>query len=112
MEKDARARRGSSRLIAAATATAAAGGAARAFARFEHVIEEFLRDGGAREGHDRIRQVLPVVRLHPRLDRAAAREGDDSDDEQAAGAHDGSPRNQCVSNSRILSMYRDSSPGL
>src|SRR5688572_3134640 len=61
-------------LVTAATATGTAGGAARTFARFEHVIEEVLRDRRAREGHDGVGQVLAIVRCHPRFDGTAARD--------------------------------------
>jgi ribonuclease HII len=68
-------------LVTTAAAATAAGGAARTFARFEHVIEEVLRDGCARERHDRIGEILAIVRLHPRLDRTAACRQDGKGDE-------------------------------
>src|SRR5688572_2196909 len=75
-------------LITAATATGTAGGAARTFARLEHVIEEVLGDGRAREGHDGVGEVLAIVRSHPRFDGAAARhEQGRTDHKQTADGH-------------------------
>src|SRR5690242_9709481 len=57
--------------IAAATAATAAGGAARAFARLVDVARVGARDRIPIERHDRIGEVVALVRLDPRLNAAA-----------------------------------------
>src|SRR5262245_39744041 len=59
------------RLAAATAATRSAFGAARAGARFVHVVQVRRRDRIAIEAHDRIGEIVPLVRAYPRLDRHA-----------------------------------------
>src|SRR6185436_7238068 len=63
----------SKRMSLAATTTAPCPtfSAARTGARLIHVLEVVGRDRIAAETHDRIGQVVPLVRAHPRLERRA-----------------------------------------
>src|SRR5688572_3736312 len=62
------------RSIAAAAAAGRASRSARAFARLVDVARVRARDGIAVERHDRVGEVIALVRLDPGLDAAAADE--------------------------------------
>src|SRR5690606_10393356 len=62
--------------VAATAAPGAAGGAPRAFARFVDMVQIRARDRVAIPRHDRIGDPVTLIRLDPRLHRAAAHENE------------------------------------
>src|SRR5690348_1007826 len=101
--------------VASAAAADGARGAPGALARFEHMIEVGARDGVSIESHDRIGEMLALVRLHPWLDRRARR---DRDEQGGRDEHCQEPMNRYAHGrpywtirDLMLFMYWFSSPG-
>src|SRR4051812_12093375 len=98
--------------VTTASAAGAARRAPRAFARVEHVVQIGRRHRVAVERHDRIREMLALVGLYPRLDRAATDCRDHTCQNCELRDTHGGGSYFSRNNMRMLFMYSFSSPGL